>query len=56
MGNKRRYKLFEIRKVDSDRWHIGAFFSVDYDQFYLMIALVKWDIYIGKHRVWDDLW
>ena len=49
MKEKRKYKWFSIEKITGERWHIGAFIaSDDFNQFYLMIALVKWDIYIGK--------
>ena len=53
MKEKRKYKCFSIEKITGERWHIGAFIaSDDFDQFYLMIALVKWDIYIGKLLIW----
>ena len=57
MKEKRKYKWFSIEKITSERWHIGAFIaSDDFNQFYLMIALVKWDIYIGKIVDWDSMW
>ena len=57
MKEKRKYKWFSIEKITGERWHIGAFIaSDDFDQFYLMIALVKWDIYIGKIVDWDSMW
>ena len=57
MKEKRKYKWFSIEKITGERWHIGAFIaSDDFNQFYLMIALVKWDIYIGKIIDWDSMW
>ena len=57
MKEKRKYKWFSIEKITGERWHIGAFIaSDDFNQFYLMIALVKWDIYIGKIVDWDSMW
>ena len=57
MKEKRKYKWFSIEKISGKRWHIGAFIaSDDFNQFYLMIALVKWDIYIGKIVDWDSMW
>ena len=57
MKEKRKYKWLSIEKITGKRWHIGAFItSDDFNQFYLMIALVKWDIYIGKIVDWDSMW
>ena len=57
MKEKRKYKWFSIEKITGERWHIGAFIaSDDFNQFYLMIALVKWNIYIGKIVDWDSMW
>lgn len=51
MGEERKYKLFKIDRINSDKqWHVGAFICKDYDEFYLMLSLYKWDICIG--RMW----
>ena len=49
--NKKKYKWFEILEIEPGRWHIGVFLCKDYDQFYLMFSLIKWDIYIGKLKI-----
>lgn len=52
----RKYKWFSIEKVDGKRLHIGIFISSDdFNQFYVMISLAKWDIYIGKIIDWDNM-
>ena len=56
MGNKRRHKIFSIEKVIQGRGHIGAFFCVEEEQFYFMLALWKWDIYIGKLIDWNGFY
>lgn len=57
MKEKRKYKWFSIEKITGERWHIRVFVaSDDFDQFYIMIALGKWDIYIGKLVDWDGMW
>ena len=57
MGEKqRKYKWFSIEKEHGKRWHIGAFFCKDDNQIYLMLALFKWNIYIGKLIDWDSVW
>lgn len=57
MKENRRYKWFSIEKNYGKRWHIGVFVaSDDFNQFYIMIALGKWDIYIGKLVDWDSMW
>jgi len=56
-GKNRKYKFLSIEKINEDRrWHIGAFLCRDYEQFYLMLALWKWDVYIGKVIDWDSVW